>query len=173
MALLITKSDISEYKNISLFTTEDKIDEYINDSQLQDLCPLLGYDFYFDVLKNIALPEYQALLNGGEFTVNGNTWIHNGLRAVLSEFAYGRYSYYGGYNDTPSGNTIKTFEFSNPTHNEDRKDIWKECKQRANSYFDVIKVYLDQSSFTVWTDKKEDCNNTSTKKGGFGYTLIK
>ena len=62
MALLITKSDISEYKNISLFTTEDKIDEYINDSQLQDLCPLLGYDFYFDVLKNIALPEYQALL---------------------------------------------------------------------------------------------------------------
>lgn len=173
MALLITKSDISDFKNISLFTTDDKIDEYINDSQLQDLCPLLGYDFYFDVLKNIDLPEYQSLLNGGEFTVNGNMWIHNGLRAVLSEFAYGRYSYYGSFNDTSSGNTIKTFEFSNPTHNEDKKDIWKECKQRANSYFDIIKVYLDQSDFTVWTSQKDKCVNASNKKGGFGYTLIK
>jgi hypothetical protein len=173
MALLITKTDIASYKDISLFTTDNRIDEYINDSQLQDLCPLLGYDFYFDVMKNISLTEYQFLLNGGDFIVNGNTWTHSGLRAVLSEFAYGRYTYFGGYNDTPNGNTIKTFEFSNPTQNDDRKDIWKECKQRANSYFDVIKVYLDQSDFTVWTDKNTNCGNGTTKKGGFGYTLIK
>ena len=172
MALLITKTDIAEYKDISLFTTDNKIDEYISDAQLQDLCPLLGYDFYFDVLKNIALPAYQGLLNGEDFLVDGNTWTHSGLKAVLSEFTYGRYTYFGAYNDTSSGNTIKTFEFSNPTHNEDRKDVWKECKQRANSYFDVIKVYLDQSAFTVWTNKNTECTN-NTKKGGFGYTLIK
>jgi hypothetical protein len=172
MALLINKTDIAEYKDISLFTTDNKIDEYISDAQLQDLCPLLGYDFYFDVLKNIALPAYQELLNGGEFLVDGNTWTHSGLKAVLSEFTYGRYTYFGAYNDTSSGNTIKTFEFSNPTHNEDRKDVWKECKQRANSYFDVIKVYLDQSAFTVWTNRNAECTN-NTKKGGFGYTLIK
>ena len=172
MNLLIDKTDIASYKDVSKFTTETRINEYINDSQIQDLCPLLGYDFYFDLLANKDETNYALLMDGGNFDVNGCTWTMAGIKAILTEFTWGRYTYIGSYNDTPNGNTIKTFEFSNPTPNADRKDIWKESKQRANALFEVVKVYLDNSDFDKW---KSSCNSEcgEKKKKNFNYTLIR
>lgn len=173
MKLLIDKSDIAKAKDISVHTTLDRINEYIADSQTMDLCKLLGYDFYFDILKNYSQPDYQDLINGVSFDNNGCEWQHEGLRRVLVEFSYGRYTYFGGFNDTPNGNTIKTFEFSTPTPNEDRKDIWKENKQRANAYFEPIKKYLDLNTdkFPKWNEScNSECDNKKTT--GFKYDVI-
>lgn len=171
MNLLIDKTDIARFKNISNHTTLERVNEYINDAQFQDLRPLLGDDFYFDILKNKALPDYQKLINGDTWDLNGCEWSHQGLRIVLSEFTWGRYTYFGSYNDTPNGNTLKTFEFSQPTPNADRKDVWKESKQRANSYFDIIKIYLDNSNFDKWNNACNDgCGNK--RNTNFNYDRI-
>jgi hypothetical protein len=172
MQLLITKQDILDVKDISNHTTLERINEYIADAQTMDLCPLLGNGFYFDVLTNYASANYQTLINGSSFDVNGCTWISEGLKRVLVEFAWGRYTYFGVYNDTPFGNVIKTTEWSQPTNDNSRKDIWKQNQQRANMYFESVSKYLDLNTdiFTKW---KTSCNDGCEPKGkGFKINLI-
>lgn len=172
MHLLINKTDIQGLKDISNHTTLERIKEYINDAQLMDLCPLLGNDFYFDILANYNDPEYQELLNGGNFDVNGCTWKHEGLKRVLIEFTWGRYTHFGVNNDTAFGNVIKTNEFSQTTSNEDRRDLWKQSQQKANAYFEVIKRYLDLSNnFPKW-DKGCNTECGTKKSSEFKYNLI-
>lgn len=172
MILLINKTDIQSLKDISNHTRLERINEYINDAQLMDLCPLLGNDLYFDLLNNYTNTNYQELLNGASFDVNGCTWTHGGLKQVLVEFTWGRYTNFGVNNDTAFGNVIKTNEFSTPSSNEDRRDIWKQSQQKANAYFDVIRKYLDLSdNFPKWNSS---CNDDCSKdhKNNFKYNLI-
>jgi len=84
-------------------------------------------------------------------------------------------------NDTPFGNTVKLSDFSKTTENKDRKDIWEESKQRANSYFDIIRTYLCDAGFDKW-DNGCDCSKISRRhlrdechvgSNGFNYSLIK
>lgn len=173
MDLLINKIDIHKFKDVSNHARLDRINEYISDAQLMDLCPLLGNDFYFDLVNNYTDPNYQELLNGSTFDVNGCTWRQEGLKSVLVHFTWGRYTNFGVNNDTAFGNVIKTNEFSDPTSREDRRDIWKQSQQKANAYFDVIKKYLDLSDkFPKW---KNSCNDECDNKHGgnnFKYGLI-
>ena len=173
MTLLIDKTDISNEKDISKHTTLDRVNEFISDAQVMDLCPLLGNAFYFDLVANYTDPNYQLLLNGGSFDVNGCTWTHRGLKSVLIEFAWGRYTYYGVNNDTGFGSVIKTTDFSTPTQNSDRRDIWTNSKQKANAYFSVIKQYLDLNPelFPKWAN---DCGSVcgEGKKNNFKYNVI-
>ena len=180
--LIIDAADLANYKDISLHTPSARINEYIRDAQEQDLRLLLGNSFYFDVLANLNNPVYSDLLNGGDFTKDSCTWTQQGLKLVLVEFAWGRYTYFGVNNDTPFGNTVKLSDFSNTTESKDRRDMWEESKQRANSYFDVIRHYLCDAGFDVW-DNGCDCTNvkgrhlrnecTTTRNNGFNYSLIK
>lgn len=164
MQLLITKQDVLDVKDISNHTTLERINEYIADAQTMDLVPLLGNDFYFDVLNNFANPVYSDLINGTTFDNNGCTWISEGLKRVLVEFAYGRYTYFGVYNDTGFGNVIKTNEWSNPTPDSNRKDIWKQDQQRANMYFESVKKYLDLNP-TLFPKWETPCNDSCETKG--------
>lgn len=172
MQLLITKQDILDVKDISNHTTLERINQYIADAQTMDLVPLLGNDFYFDILTNYLLTDYQTLINGSSFSNNGCTWISEGLKRVMVEFAYGRYTYFGVYNDTGFGNVIKTTEWSQPTTDVNRKDIWKQNQQRANMYFESVKKYLDlnPSKFPKWNTPCND--NCETKGSGFKINLI-
>ena len=180
--LIIDANDIRNYKDISMHTPDSRINEYIRDAQEQDLRLLLGNSFYFDVLSNLANPVYSDLLNGGDFQKDSCTWTQQGLKAVLVEFTWGRYTYFGIHNDTPFGNTVKLSDFSKESESKDRKDIWEQSKQRANSYFDVIRTYLCDAAFDVW-DNGCDCTNikgrhlrnecTVSKSNGFNYSLIK
>ena len=180
--LIIDANDIRNYKDISMHTPDSRINEYIRDAQEQVLRLLLGNSFYFDVLSNLANPVYSDLLNGGDFQKDSCTWTQQGLKAVLIEFTWGRYTYFGIHNDTPFGNTIKLSDFSKESESKDRKDIWEQSKQRANSYFDVIRTYLCDAGFDVW-DNGCDCTNikgrhlrnecTVSKSNVFNYSLIK
>lgn len=180
--LIIDTNDIRKYKDISLHTPDSRINEYIRDSQEQDLRLLLGNSFYFDVLSNLANPVYSDLLNGCDFEKDSSTWTQQGLKAVLVEFFWGRYTYFGVTNDTPFGNTIKLSDFSKETESKDRRDIWAQSKERANGYFDIIRVYLNLSNFEKWNNGC-DCTNvkgrhlrdecTTIKSNGFNYSLIK
>ena len=148
MQQIISKGDISIYKDLSNAVKNSKINQFILDAQMSDLSPLIGDLFFFDVMNNLTNPEYQELLNGCKFTFNGVEIEHLGLKRVLVEFAWGRYTYFGGFNDSPFGNVIKTTPHSTPTGNNDRRDIWKQSRQMANDYFKTVKYYLSVSDFS-------------------------
>ena len=182
MNLLINSQDIREFKDISLHTTDARINEFIRDAQEQDLRPLLGNSFYFDILNNIDNEIYSELIEGSSFDKGNCTWTHQGLKMVLVEFFWGRYSYFGVHNDTPFGNTIKLSEFSKESESKDRRDIWEQCKQRANSYFDITRYYLNDSDFEMWNNgcdcssisgRHLRCDCSSDKSEGFSYSLIR
>lgn len=180
--LLIDIDDIKAFKDVSLHTPESRINEFIRDAQEQDLRPLLGNSFYFDVLKNHQQGSYKDLMDGSDFDNGDCEWYQQGLKAVLVEFFWGRYTYFGVTNDTPFGNTIKLSDFSKETESKDRRDIWEQSKQRANSYFDIIRVYLNLSDFDKWNDgcdcggisgRHLKCECSTSKKSGFNFSLIK
>jgi hypothetical protein len=135
-AKLITKDDVRQFKQISVTLDDDDIifDQFIIDAQIQDVGPLLGEELFNAVLKT---PEdYEDLLNGGEYTVDGKTYTNYGLKAVLAHYAYARYRYFGAAVDTPYGFVEKQ----------------EGADSRADNQQTKIKVYnLNRdSAFTIW-----------------------
>lgn len=157
--MLISRTDIESVKDISLHSTDPRINQFIKDAQMFDLRPLLGGSLYFDVEENES--SYTDLINGSSFTKDGVTLKHYGLKSVLVEFFWARYTRDGGYNDTPTGNTIKITSFSNETEKEDKRDLYGVAMKNGYDYFNLVRTYLDQSDIDLWTSKncKENNNN--------------
>ncbi len=164
--MLISRTDIESFKDVSIHTTDSKLNQFINEAQVFDLRPLLGDEFYFHVVNNPG--TYTGLIDRSDFDVNGSTFEHYGLKSVLVEFFWARYTRQGGFNDTPTGNTIKLTDFSTETPKEDKRNEYKLSRQNANDYFELVKKYLDNSGIEYW--KGTFCSEV---KKGFRISNIK
>ena len=74
MSNLITEAEFVALRSISKKVDSDKLKEAIALAQASDLQNALG-SFYFDVLKNKDETPYADLLNGVEFTYEGEIFI--------------------------------------------------------------------------------------------------
>lgn len=141
MANLITATEFATFRNISQKIDTAKIDEAVSLAQQSDLVEILG-DFYFDVVKNALESEYAGLMNGSEFTYNGEEFIHAGIKKMLADYTYSRFVYMVNINPTPFGFQKKFTEDSEGIDRNTIKDLAKQAQVDAGIKFKFIEYYL-------------------------------
>ena len=145
MANLIDRTEIAKYKQISKTVYDDVLNPFISDAQFTDIQPLMGPDFYFDMIQNATDANYVTLLNGGTYTYNGETYTNVGLKAVIAHYTYARYMMFGSQVDTPFGLVEKTNENSLNVSVAGKKTLYKMNQQMAFGYWENVQYFLDRN----------------------------
>jgi len=109
MTLLWTSVDQQAIKPISKNRINDfaKLAEEV---QLTDLQPLMGFDFFQNILQTPTATWNANLLTGGTYTYNSVTYVFSGLKYVLAYFLFARHIEQSGEFDTFSGLVEKTMQ---------------------------------------------------------------
>ena len=144
MEPLINASDIRAVRDLSNQIKDNKINPIISDAEMSDLRPLLGEALFYAIKKTPL--DYSDLLNGGEYTVNGNTYYHFGVKRLLIELAYVRYMFDSSDVSTPFGVIDKNFTDGTHTSRERAKELSNLRKKTANDYWLGIENYLINNS---------------------------
>lgn len=163
MQLLITRSQLQQYKQVSNTPHDDKLNEQIRDAQLLDLQPILGENLYNKILADTA--SYTALLDGGTYEYEGVTYTNYGLRMVLSYFAYARYIYFGSQIDTPFSLVEKLNDNSRPVEQPQKKTIYQMNRDAA------YQLWLNVENYLIRTNNA-DFKTCKPKKSGFRINKI-
>lgn len=130
LTLLVVQADFAPYVQVSEYGDFDALmNTHILNAQLYDIRPSLGDSFYADMVINIADVNYIALLDGGQYTYDGNIYFFQGLKKAVVHYAYSRYAMRGGVQDTGSGLVIKKNDWSDPL---DIKQFTKESEYHKN-----------------------------------------
>lgn len=154
--MLITKNDIALYRDISRGLKDDKINPFIQDAEFQDLRPLLGDKFYYEIINNDT--DYSDLLNEIDYTYNGFQYKNPGLIKVLSIYAYSRYILFGSFQDTAFGFVQKSNQDSTPVGDAQKRNIYTQERNTAFNYWLEVVKFLDRnrSDYPLW--KSNSCN---------------
>ena len=169
MELLITRDDISIYRQISSTPYDNVLNQNILDAQFLDIQSLMGSDFYNDLIRNYNDAKYTTLLDGGTYEYQGITYTNVGLKVVLVHYAYARYVLFGSQTDTPFGYVEKLNEQSERVSLESKKTMSKMNQQVAFNYWENVRLFLDRNStdYPLWND-----GNCRIKRGGFKISKI-
>lgn len=131
--LLIDRPFVSTVKQISKSLRDEVFNAVVIETQITDIAPLLGEKLFNAILK--APADYTALLEGGDYTIDGELFTNYGLKTVIAYYFYARYKMFGDVIDTPFSSVSKTNENSIPTSEKTKKDLF---------------LLNQQSGFTVW-----------------------
>ena len=169
---LIDKTTIARYRQISKSVRDEKIDPHIDDAEFLDLKPLLGDQFYFELLDKVTAsdPLYTTrLMSPYTYTYEGKKYRHMGIERVHSLFSYARYKI-DSSTDTPFGSVDKRFTDGVASTPAALRDIYKKNRQEASQYFNDIIIYLNRhrESYPLWGS---DCGS-SGYTGGVRITKI-
>lgn len=151
MSDLITYAQQQAIKPISS-NLQYRFEQLSIEVQDRELKKLLGLKMYQDLLKNAAETDYEALIEGSEFTYEGFEYTHKGLRYVLAYLIYASYIMDSRYNDTFAGFTQKNIPESTRSQYGELKALKQTAMEQAMSYFDEVKLFLDykSSTFAYW-----------------------
>lgn len=162
---LITLSDFGEYKFLTANINAAKdLDPHIDEAEEFDLKPVLGEQLYLDFKTNVALPHYQTLLLGGQYTYKGNTYEFKGAKAVLVYYTYVRLLVNNGVTSTPSGFTKKILENSERPDNAQLSSMINQAKSGARHHENQMLLYLERMSNTYPLFKCSHQTNPGTVK---------
>lgn len=159
-ALLINKTDLSQFKQISKALQIDKTDEYVREAQTYDLIPLMGTKFFFDMLSKRTHQKYVNLINGGTYTVDGIQYSFNGIKAVLAYFAYARLVLTVDAVNSPFGMNRKLQPDTEPLSHSEKKDIRMMAIQSANMEWEMCVHFIESypAEYPLWN---ESCCGTA------------
>ena len=143
MQHLITRNDIAQYRQISKTPNDAKLNEMILDAQILDLQPLLGESLYNKILASPA--DYEALLGGGIYEVDGIGYTNYGLKMVLAYFAYARYVMFASVTDTPFSVVEKLNPDSRPAETSAKKALYTLNREAAFQLWENVKRYLTRT----------------------------
>lgn len=165
MNLLITAIEFASFRNISAKLDTPKIEEAISLAQQSDLLEILG-DFYFDVVKNATEASFKDLIDGSEFTYQGLTYEHAGIKRLLADFAFARYLYTVNVNLTPFGAVSKLSQDSEGIDRNTIKDLSKQAQIDAGVKFRFIEKYLlsKPEVFSRYCKNQKSGTSFSTQK---------
>jgi len=166
--LLITRSDIAQYRQISTTWNDAKLNELILDAQIQDIAPLLGETLYNKLLATPA--DYTELLDGGSYTVDGTQYTSYGLKMVLAYYTYARFIMLGDATATPFGFVQKlNSDVSQPVSDAMRKSTWQINVDGASKIWDSVRNYLVR---TKQPDYSFNHCQSAPRTGGFRIKKI-
>ena len=150
--LLINRTDIAEWKQVSSTVHDKTLNEHIFNAQFLDLQKLMGTEFFNDMERNYDSVVYKALLNEGDYVFEGTTYFNAGIKRVLVDYAYARYIILGSNQDTPFGQVVKQTNESMPSSKEDKKTIHKMNQQSAFGYWESVVNFLNRnaSDYPLW-----------------------
>lgn len=154
MNLLINITDIGKYREVSKGLSTDKIKPFIREAQEIDLRGHICRKFWDDLMLNWQGANYQELLTGTTYEYEDYTYSFEGLKAVLSYYAFSRLIMFGNAVSTPFDMVQKTNEWSDPISTAQRRDMHKECRQIAARYWEDCKHYLKakEDDFPIWSE---------------------
>jgi hypothetical protein len=163
MTNLITVQELAQFRDIGKKYDEDKANEAISLAQQSDLIAILG-DFYFDVVENSQEATYSDLMNGSTFEYEENSYIHQGIKKLLADYAYSRYVYMVNVAPSPFGFTTKITNNGEVVDRNILKDITKQAQIDAGYKFKFIEKYiLSNPLFSRYVKEKEDTNFFNNK----------
>lgn len=167
--LLINRTDIAEFRDISQTVHDKVLNQHIFDAQFQDLQRLMGVQFYNDLLRNFDNTVYQALLNDADYVFETVTYSNVGLKTVLVHYAYARYALLGSNKDTPFGLVVKQTENSQPASEGNKKSLHKMNQIMAFNYWENVRDFLNrnESDYPLWNSGK-----CITRSGNFRISKI-
>jgi hypothetical protein len=159
--LLTTKIKVEEYLQVAIGYSTAEFDRFIREAQEFDLKPLLGDEFYFDLLKNQLIDPYDKIIAGTEYTHNENTYYHEGLNAVLSYFTYARFILKSNAVSTSHGIVTKKTPNSEPISQSEKKDLYYSHRQDANTLFESVVKYMNRNNINY--NNRSVCTNTASQ----------
>jgi hypothetical protein len=173
MTLLISLSDFNGYPAISANTNVvKKLNPYIEEAQKLDLLPMLGSRLYWALIADFeaspSLAEYGDLFNGSEYTINGKTYKHEGLKPVLIYLTYARYRMNANEEETATGLVVKNNPYSEAASEKAIARRVDQARSAAFAYMEpVIKFLNDNSSdYPLWENECKKVNKRSTRITG-------
>jgi len=134
MTILWTSVDQQTIKPISKNRLND-FDKLAEETQLSDLQPLMGFDFFQDIIQNPTATWNASLLTGGSYTYNSLPYVYSGLKYVLAYFLYARYIEQSGEFDTFSGLAKKNMQDSEHADIGVIKNRINSVRKLANNYW--------------------------------------
>jgi hypothetical protein len=143
MKLLITRSDIAKYKQISKTPHDDKLNEQILDAQMLDIAPLLGERLYNKLLNKTD--SYTDLLEGVTYVHDSENYQCYGLKMVICYYAYARYIMFSSVIDTPFSVVEKLNDNSRPVEAAAKKTIYNLNREAANQIWSNVSNYLTRT----------------------------
>lgn len=152
--MLITKTDILSFKDISKSVRDDKINPFIKDAERFDFRPLLGENFYNDLVNNQGQTIYTNLLDPLDYTYNGDPYKHGGLKEVLVCYSWARYIMFGSFTDAPFGTVKKKTQDSEPLTYQEKKSIYTMEQQNALTLWGDVERYIRRfsDSYPLWNN---------------------
>lgn len=141
--ILINSIDVRQFRDISDTIFEETFNAFVKEAQFMDLEPLLGNEFYNDLLNNPETTANDVLLEGGTYTYNGKTYTNNGLKTVLIHYAFARYIKFGSVQDTAFSFVQKVAEGSEPVSEKTKQIIFKQNQQIAFKYWTNVLAFLE------------------------------
>ena len=174
MIKLITLADIRTYKQISSNLNAIKIDSEINEAQEFDLRPFMGDEFYLALLDDFSnspsLQLYDDLFNGCTYTYGGNTYQHDGIKAMLCYYAFSRYLNNSNTNATAFGTVIKQNDDSEPVSEKTLSRLVGQAISGAKIFENRVYDYLVRNSSTYPLFK---CSIDNKKTGGLRVSAVR
>jgi hypothetical protein len=165
MQLLISRSDLAQYKQMAKTTFNDKLNEQIRDAQLLDLQPLIGESLFNSILA--APQDHTELLEGGVYEHDGISYQNYGLKMVLSYFAYARYAMFSSVIDTSFSMVEKLNDNSRPAEPLAKKTLYTLNRDAAMQLWGNVKNYLTRTRYTGYK-----LQGQNAPKGGFRLKKI-
>lgn len=162
MILLVNREFIATKVQISDSVYDNILNEQIRNAQFLDVMPLMGSDFFDDLMRNSTDANYIALLDGGDYTYNGLNYTNIGLKTVITHYFNARYKKFGSKVDTAFGFTQKTNENSLNVSDKSKQVDYKQNQQIAFAYWRSVEKFLNRntSDYTFW-DSPDVCKTTN------------
>lgn len=140
MATLLNRSKLQSYHQISDAISDDKLNQIIEEAELEDLKPLLTRELFMLVKADPS--SYVDILEPKSGSIDNVLYDHSGLEKVLSYFVYGRLVMFGDAISTPFGFHRKNSSTSEPLSIQDRRAIYNNQRQIANSLWIEVRNYI-------------------------------
>jgi len=162
---IISRQQIQVYKQISKSIYDDKLNQIILETQFQDLRPLLGERFFNDILneESDSTGVYNDLLDGNTYEYQGITYTNYGLRCVLANYIYARYTMFGDVIDNSFGQTIKLNpNDSQPLSSSLKKSLYQMNRDLAYNYWLNVRDFIIRNStdYPLYNDCYTSDNKT-------------
>jgi len=179
MAIVLSRQDFYPFGQVAKHCNLEKLQIAINESILFDLKPLLCDLFHFiDEEWEDPNELAEALISPLTYEgCNGKTRSHQGIKTVLTYYAYARYVLINNFDDTPNGGVNKTNEWSIPKPYADLKNVSERYRNMGLDLWREVEAYIctERESYpdgNFKNCKSCGCNGHQcggTKNKGFGF----
>lgn len=175
---LITGAEIRAKRPLTASaTTSGGVDsvelvQHVDDAQIKELLPRLGRQFYYAIVSTPA--DYSDLLTGGSYTYNSKTYVNPGLKAVLIDYAFARWRFFGGDKDTGFGFIEKQYQDGKQVGRERNKEAYTDLLQIAEQKWHEVALFLDRNyqDYPLWRPDRLSGNCTQPGPEYFSISKI-